>query len=379
VVGTFTNTPSLSISNLTAAQAGDYTVTVANFAGSTVSSVATIGVVTPVVIQQQPVGTNSIVGRPYQLIVGVAGDGPIGYQWRLNGLDLASATNAILDFPQLNPSDAGIYTVQVRNAAATVESDPAIIAVSVPPGILIPPQSQIAATGTDLQLEVLASGTEPWTFQWIRGGIVFPGGPNAAQLHFPGATPSDSGEYQVIVLNAAGSVTSSVAVLQILDRPSILTTPVSVQVPAGGPATFSVIAGGGEPLVYQWLRHGTNLPGATNAVLKVAAATASDADFYLVRVSNPVGSVQSDSVTLTVNALAATPEFEQLAVSETGFSFRIRGTPGATYRIEGSSDLESWSPVQSTLVPAEGVVRVELPIGNSGPEQNRRFLRARAP
>jgi hypothetical protein len=49
----------------------------------------------------------------------------LSYQWRLDGRDLPSQTNATLTFAPAQPSDEGDYTVEVRNSEGTAVSEPA--------------------------------------------------------------------------------------------------------------------------------------------------------------------------------------------------------------------------------------------------------------
>jgi hypothetical protein len=55
------------------------------------------------------------------------------------------------------------------------------------------------------------------------------------------------------------------------------------------------------PLRYQWRKDGCELPGQTNALLELVGVQDSSAGGYDVVVSNPVGSVMSDSALFTIN------------------------------------------------------------------------------
>ncbi len=87
--------------------------------------------------------------------------------------------------------------------------------------------------------------------------------------------------------------------------PSITTQPASQTVTAGQMATFSVVAGGGAPLSYQWKKNGATISGATSASYTTPATILADSGSqFAVVVSNSVGSVTSNSATLTVTAAA---------------------------------------------------------------------------
>lgn len=86
----------------------------------------------------------------------------------------------------------------------------------------------------------------------------------------------------------------------VLLAPWILEPPADQLVLAGSNVTFAVRAEGSPPLRYQWLCNGTNLPGATNAVLVLTNLAPSQSGAYAVRVSNAAGATQSRAATLQV-------------------------------------------------------------------------------
>lgn len=90
--------------------------------------------------------------------------------------------------------------------------------------------------------------------------------------------------------------------------PAILLQPVSQDVPVGGMTSFFVGASGSPTLTYQWHNGSGSIPGATNAMLVLSNVQPSEAGPYYVTVSNPYGSTNSASATLTVNFPPATVE-----------------------------------------------------------------------
>ena len=83
--------------------------------------------------------------------------------------------------------------------------------------------------------------------------------------------------------------------------PNILTNPANQYVTTGGTATLTVTATGIPAPDYQWLKNGTNVPGATSATLSIPGAVVADSGSYSVIVSNSAGTVTSSTATLTVN------------------------------------------------------------------------------
>src|ERR1019366_10530710 len=107
-------------------------------------------------------------------------------------------------------------------------------------------------------------------------------------------------DYAVIVANSAGSATSIVATLTVLVPPTITNSPHSQAVVQGQNAAFSVGANGTAPFSYQWNFNGTNISGATNALLTLTNIQTTDAGDYAVVVANSAGSATSTMATLTV-------------------------------------------------------------------------------
>ncbi|MDB6027343.1 MAG: hypothetical protein JWM68_3566, partial [Verrucomicrobiales bacterium] len=78
---------------------------------------------TPFIWHQPEVADVFSLGSDLSLSVTALGAAPLQYQWRLNGLALAGATNSIYSRTNLQSSDLGIYSVKVSNAFGTALSD----------------------------------------------------------------------------------------------------------------------------------------------------------------------------------------------------------------------------------------------------------------
>ena len=85
------------------------------------------------------------------------------------------------------------------------------------------------------------------------------------------------------------------------NSPVITTQPTNQTAVVGGTATFTVVASGASPLIYQWNFNGTNIVWATNSVLTLTNVQLSQAGNYTVLVTNLFGSVLSSNALLTVN------------------------------------------------------------------------------
>ena len=66
-------------------------------------------------------------GETASLTVNAQGPAPLYYQWRFNGVNLAGETNATLSVANFQRTNAGPYTVLVRNSYGAVLSAPAVL------------------------------------------------------------------------------------------------------------------------------------------------------------------------------------------------------------------------------------------------------------
>ncbi|MFA6545384.1 MAG: kelch repeat-containing protein [Limisphaerales bacterium] len=168
------------------------------------------------------------------------------------------------------------------------------------PAITQQPQGATVVAGARVLLGVGATGTAPMTYQWRRNGTVLTNA-TSPMLILANIQSGSAGNYDAVVSNAAGSVTSSppavVTVTGGVTLPVISAQPLDQTVIAGSNVTFSVAATGTPPLVYQWFRNGAPLGGATAATLNLTAVTRAVSGIYLVGITNAgVGLLSSNAV-----------------------------------------------------------------------------------
>jgi hypothetical protein len=83
------------------------------------------------------------------------------------------------------------------------------------PMIVTQPVSQKVATGSTAHFSVTAGGTGPFAYQWMRNGTTIAGATNATFDTAALTSEDNNSGYSVIVSNASGSVTSSVAIVTV--------------------------------------------------------------------------------------------------------------------------------------------------------------------
>jgi T5SS/PEP-CTERM-associated repeat protein len=90
----------------------------------------------------------------------------------------------------------------------------------MPPNISQQPSSQTVTQGATALFSVVASGDPPLHYQWQLGGLTIPDATNS-MFTIAKAQPTNGGNYQVVVSNMSGSVTSVVATLKVLVQPAL--------------------------------------------------------------------------------------------------------------------------------------------------------------
>ncbi|GEM_PF-644593 len=204
--------------------------------------------------QTQPAGTNVTFN------VIAIGTPPLNYQWLFNGLAISGATNFTYIFNLMDTNQAGNYSVVVTNDYGSVTSSPAILTVfTTPPGISSQPTSQLVPGGSNATFSVVASGSPPFSYQWLFNGATMDGQTNSI-LSLSSVTTNLAGAYGVWVSSPYGSVTSHIATLTVGWLPTITSQPTNQTLLSGSRALMVAGVSGVGPLTFQWQLNGTNLP-----------------------------------------------------------------------------------------------------------------------
>ena len=241
------------------------------------------------------------------------GTAPFSYQWLKNNANIGGATAASYTTPATIAGDSGAkFDVVVSNSAGSATSAMATLTVNaatVAPAITTQPANQSVTVGQTATFSVAATGTAPLSYQWQKNSANISGATSASYTTPATASVDNGAKFDVIVSNAAGSQTSTLATLTVnaaAVAPTITTQPANQTVTLGQTAAFSVTATGTAPLSYQWQKNSTNILGATLVSYTTPATVSGDngAKFDVI-VSNTVGSQTSAMATLTVNSVTA--------------------------------------------------------------------------
>ena len=221
-------TATLTISNITSADAGSYAAYVTNVFGDVLlSGSATLTVSDPGIISQPQSRTNDFATTA-TFTVGAAGTEPFTYQWHKVGVgdltdggNISGSQSNVLAVSSVAYPDGGSYWVTVSNAlGAAADSATAELTVN-DPIITSQPVSVSAIAGSNVTFQVVAAGSGPLTYTWMKNGaLIFDGGnvwgTSSDTLQITNVALVNQGNYSVQIIGAYNTtVTSSNATLTV--------------------------------------------------------------------------------------------------------------------------------------------------------------------
>lgn len=181
---------------------------------------------------------------------------PLGYQWQLNGTNLADGANLsgawtdTLTLTKLALTNAGSYSVLVGSSTliGVTTSAVAVLTVISPVHITAQPKSLSVLAGLTATLSVTATGGPAPAYQWLKNKTILtdlPGkisGSTSNVLSINRATTNDAGTYSVLVTNASGPTNSTAAILTVAKDKTAPT--VSISTPLASARTRSPVLNG---------------------------------------------------------------------------------------------------------------------------------------
>jgi len=307
------------------------------------------------IITQQPTDAGGVPGTTASFSVAASGSGPLTYQWRLNGVNVAALTNATILLANIQPGISGNYTVFISNPAGSVLSSAATLIAAPVPTILQQPQSQVSSPGGTATFSVLTTGTQ-LTYQWRFNGTNLPGATNAS-LTLTNLQNANIGPYSVVIFDYFTPAVSANAFL-VISAPAFTLHPQGATNYIGSTATFNVAASGDAPLVFQWRKNGTNIANATNTSLVLPNLQLTNSGNFDAVVSNPAASATSAVAVLKVILPLVITQQPTNAVVNPGtnvnFSVNASGQGPLTYQwlFNGLSIADNVSATTSNLTLA---------------------------
>ncbi len=279
----------LTLNNVQASDAGDYTVLATNLAGSATSAKAALVVNYTPVITTQPAPMTAAQGTGATFTVVASGVPSPTYQWRKNGNAIDGATTATFTLATVVPADAGNYSVAVTNRLGTATSADAALTVNYAPTITTQPASATTTIGNNATFSVVAKGVPAPTYQWqlsLDGGTTWSSvaeatpysGTTTTVLRITAATTTMNNlRYRVVARNSLGTATSNPAILTV-SKPAATVTLGNLSVTYDGTAKAATVT-----TVPDGLNVTVTYNGATTAPIAAGSytvvATVNDASY----------------------------------------------------------------------------------------------------
>ncbi len=327
-------TQQINITNATAANAGQYTVTVTNTAGCNATAVFSV------VVSASP--TPSVSGTTNICVGGninLTASGGTNYLW--NGPNSYAATGASVNINSATVNASGTYLVTVTNAAGCTATASHTVNVSSSATASASSNSPACIGGT-LQLTA-SSGT---TFQWSGPNLFTSNQQNPIRTN---VTTSMAGTYYVTITNAGGCTATASTSVTTTPKPTANITG-TLTVCATKP--LSLTATGGTS--YAW--SGPNAFTATGALCYIASTTSLNAGVYTVTVTNAAGCTASASKTVVINPMPTATASSNSTVC-TGSNINLTSSGGTNY---------TWSGPGGFTSTAQNPVRASATLAMSG-------------
>jgi hypothetical protein len=168
------------------------------------------------------------------------------------------------------------------------------------PEITSSPSSKVVCTGSDVKFIVVATGTEPFSYEWFLDGSSI--GNDNDTLSIPGADATNAGTYYCIVSNSISSDTTYDFQLVIVTDPPQITGQTPDSNYCEGTNQQISVNTTGENLYYSWTHDGNPISffGPNVTFTDLAAA---DDGTYACTVDNACGSAGPNNIQVNVTLL----------------------------------------------------------------------------
>ncbi|MFO1476783.1 MAG: Ig-like domain-containing protein [Verrucomicrobiota bacterium] len=298
--------PVLTLPNVSATNAGTYSVIVSGACGSVTNSAALV-VNVPVTLTALA-GQTNCPGTTALFVTSASGTGPITYQWFKNGVLLPQNSGPAFRILSVTTNDTGLYSVVATGACGSATNS-AWLMVNVPV-TASPLPSLVRNPGSTAVFSTAATGSGPLTFVWKQNGTVLPN-QTTATLTLTNVNSSMDGTYTVEVTGPCNTATQSGS-LHVNEPPVVgIFTPTNGAVFLA-PASFIVAANATDPdgtVTNVAFLNGTNVYWQTAGGNPYASsATNLAAGSYTFRaIATDDGGLSSTSAPVTISVITNPP------------------------------------------------------------------------
>ena len=309
-------TPVLTVRNVVAADAGNYSVKVIGSCGEATSQTFTL-TLGSATMTATAAKVDACANGDATMTVNASTSVPglnIEYHWfrgdvqLFDGAKYSGAHTNSLTIKNADASDAGMYKAMAVASPAVNISASANVELSLYASTQITSglSSKKVCDGTKETLAVTATGGGNMTYQWKKDGQNIAGA-TSSSYEITSMNAGAAGDYTVEATGACGTV-SSTATISLSTKPAITVPKPSYDVKTGEKLMLAVNANEDGVTTYKWFFNGTEIAGATtNEYVKFNASNA-DAGKYYCEVTNACGTSKSDEITVAVKLSTSVDE-----------------------------------------------------------------------
>ena len=323
-------------------------------------------------IVTQPASLTVAAGSAASFTVSASGSGTLSYQWYFNGVAIGGAITNSYSIGSAAVANGGNYYVIVTGSGGSTQSGTAVLTVTGSPAITSQPTSQTVTAGNSVSFTVVATGTNPLSYQWYYNSSPISGAVSATYAINP-VTAGNAGNYYVTVTNTAGSATSNTVSLTVNPAPGM--TAASFSAVCAATSTTSTIIGysytNGGPITVTLSSTSGNLPAgcqlqaysSSGAVIGGATATSTGATSSLTITYTLSGTATGTVGFITQSTFPIVVQFTATAGGSmvfTNFSLRATVWGSAIYGPAGLA-----MSLTSTTVTPGSIATVEFMDGVS--------------
>jgi hypothetical protein len=208
------NNEQLTLNNITENDAGSYYCVVANGCNTATSNTVLLKIKYPPVITFIT-APKIKCSRDSVMFKIITNDklSAVSYQWYKNGSEINDATSNTYIKSVLMPFDAGTYSCVVSSTCGSTAGG-TILTMGTGPSLKDTVINITKNEEDSLTIFVYPSGTEPFTYQWLKNDTFILNATNN-KFKIYSLILSDSGKYSCMVSNVCGSITSYIITLRV--------------------------------------------------------------------------------------------------------------------------------------------------------------------
>lgn len=331
--------------SITVSTSGNYTVTVTNARGCSLTSTPVVITVTPGPAANVSVsGSTTFCTGGAALLTGSSAAGA-SFQWYNNNVLISGATT-----PYYTATTSGSYSLRATLKGCVGNSNTTTVTVNPNPTATITGTLTVC-NGSSTTLSA-PTGTG-LTYQWNQGGSTIPGATSSTYNAFTG------GSYTVEVYNSNGCSATSAAATVVATALSVTTTATNNAIICGtSPVTLTATTVSGA--TYEWYRNGQIIAGATGTTY---AANTSGAHY--AKITKTGCTANSNAITVGTQTLPTVSASATTVCS--GVGVVLTSSAGTSYTWYNNGVVISGATNPTYATTTSGVFTVKVGACTSNP------------